>query len=749
MKQWINRQKRLGAGFLLSLLCMIVLFWLPHAPPDPVVPSFQDVRTAYRPSDIPLLDRSGAVIHELRLDATRRRLAWTPLSEISPALQAAVIASEDRRFYQHGGVDGRALIAAMLQRLVGGHSRGASTLSMQVATLLPPDLRSRRGLKRKWRQMRLAWALEQHWSKIEIFEAYLNLVPFRGEREGITAAASFLFDKAPHGITEAEALVLAVLLRAPNARQEAVARRAWVLREAQKGTATRQEVMTAIALALNSPPGTGPRRMLAPHLAHRLLRSTPSFVPVRSTLDGALQRVVVETLRHHLLAVRARHVKDGAVLVVDNATGEVLAYVGGSGDLSSAPYVDGVRARRQAGSTLKPFLYGLAFAQRFLTPASLLEDGPLNLAVAGGLYRPQNYDEHFRGLVTVRTALAASLNVPAVRALELVGAEPFGQQLRRRGCAGRVESGDYYGPSLALGSVDVSLWELVNAYRTLANGGVPGPLRMRGEEVPSSKPVLSVVEGFRVPSQEESELRTPDSGVGNPQSVYSEATTFLVSHILADRESRSATFGLENPLATRFWSAVKTGTSKDMHDNWCVGYSRRYTVGVWVGNFSGEPMHDVSGVTGAAPVWLEVMSWLHRATPSVSPTPPSGVLAKTITFPREIEPQRREWFLTGTEPPSSTQILAEGHPRILTPVSGTVIALDPDIPPARQQILCEAQTTGLRLRWVLDGADMGIATTQLLWHPLPGQHTLSLVDEARRPLDTVTFQVRGSPAPVD
>ena len=209
-------------------------------------------------------------------------------------------------------------------------------------------------------------------------------------------------------------------------------------------------------------------------------------------------------------------------------------------------------ASPRLGSALKPFLYGLALERRLLTPASLLEDTPLDISVAGGLYRPRNYDEQFRGLTTMRTALAASLNSPAVRILELVGTDAFVQQLRSLGLEGAVESGDYYGPALALGSVDASLWELVNAYRTLANGGVRSALRL-------------------VPG-------TPRATAAHR--VYSEATSFLLSHILSDRESRSPAFGLENPLATRFWSAVKTGTSKEMRDNWCVGYTRHYTVGV-------------------------------------------------------------------------------------------------------------------------------------------------------------------------
>ena len=187
--------------------------------------------------------------------------------------------------------------------------------------------------------------------------------------------------------------------------------------------------------------------------------------------------------------------------------------------------------------------------------------------------------------MSVRTALAASLNVPAVRTLGLVGADALrASSSRRLGFDGLREAGDFYGPSLALGSADVSLWELVNAYRALAARRARGARSRLGADEPA--------------------------GDGAAASTPTDAA-FLVSDILADRESRSLTFGLENPLATRFWTAVKTGTSKDMRDNWCVGYSRRYTVGVWVGNFSGEPMRDVSGVTGAAPVWLEVMAWLH------------------------------------------------------------------------------------------------------------------------------------------
>jgi len=241
---------------------------------------------------------------------------------------------------------------------------------------------------------------------------------------------------------------------------------------------------------------------------------------------------------------------------------------------------------------------------------------------------------------------------------------------------------------------------------------------------------------------------TPDERPAAPaRRVHSRTAAFLLSIILADREARSATFGLENPLATRFWTAVKTGTSKEMRDNWCVGYSRRYTVGVWVGNFSGEPMRDVSGVAGAAPVWLDIMNWLHRETPSVPPDQPAGVHAQRVTFAQGTEPDRVEWFLAGTEPGRGSRPIAAGLPRILAPVSGTVIAMDPDIPPSRQRILLEAQGSGEGLRWNLNGTDLGPAARQALWEPFPGRHTLSIADDSGQARATVTFTVRGHIAP--
>jgi len=738
-------------------------------------PSPEQVRAAYAPSDARLLDRRGEVLHELRVDPRVRRLRWTPLAEISPALLDAVLRSEDRRFRQHGGVDPWAVAAAGWTWLRGGPRRGASTISMQLAALLDPELRrgdAPRSGARKWAQMRAAWALEEGWSKDEILEAYLNLVTFRGELQGVAAASAVLFDKQPHGLSQPEAIVLAALLRAPNADRATLLRRSESLsaslrpdparyrsRDRQGAVGCAVELgqplpdgrgsescetgggapvgetsdgvplseagdggplAEAVARVAGRPRGSGPRVKHAPHVARRLLRPGEPG-DVRATLDASLQRFAAAALRQHLLALRGRNAADGAVLVVDNDSGEVLAYVGSSGELSPAPEVDGVRARRQAGSALKPFLYATALEERLLTPATLLDDAPLEIPVGGGLYRPQNYDEQFRGLVSVRSALAASLNVPAVRALQVVGPEGLARSLRQLGIA-LDRPGDDYGPSLALGSADVTLWELVGAYRALARGGVWQPLRLRREGAGAAAPCAG--DGCR---------------------VFSPQTSFLVADMLADRESRAHTFGLESPLATRFWSAVKTGTSKDMRDNWCIGFSPRYTVGVWVGNFSGRPMHDVSGVSGAAPVWLEVMERLHRDGGAPAPTPPPGVVARRVSFAASgsgaAEPARREWFLEGTERPwdgaAPRPPLADA-PRIVSPAPDTVIALDPEIPAARQRVVLEARGAGAL---VLDGLPLG--GTRHLWSPRPGRHSLALVDHQGRALAGVAFLVRG------
>jgi penicillin-binding protein 1C len=630
-------------------------------------------------------------------------------------LQEAVIQAEDKRFYRHAGVDYRAITGALLRGMTSAGLRGASTITMQLASMLDRRLlptKGRRSLSQKWAQMGAAYELEKIWSKKQILEAYLNLVTYRGELQGIAGASRGLFGKNPHGLLQSESLILASMIRAPNASFEETRRRSVLLCETLQWPVEIEDLDGCLRKIYIGPNPLEPRTALAPHVARHLLGRDPDRGAVSCTLDAQTQGLALERLNHHLTVLKGQNVREGAAVVVENGTGDILAYVSHS---EQAPYVDGVRARRQAGSALKPFLYALALEERMLTPASILEDSPVDIAVSNGIYSPGNYDNQFRGGVRARVALASSLNVPAVRTLALVGVEPFLSKLRELGFRGLKESGDFYGPSLALGTADVSLLDLVSAYMTLANGGVKQELRLIREGVDSRSPTR----------------------------VFSQEAAFLVSDILSDREARSCTFGLENPLATRIWSAVKTGTSKDMRDNWCVGYSSRYTVGVWFGNFSGRPMWDVSGITGAAQVWAELMDRLHAGEKSVIPEPPPGIKRQAIEISGTL---RNEWFIEGTEPSAPLELAGRSFPRIRYPAPGTVITVDPDIPEAQQRVLFSAHERSKDHRWILDAKALGSAAASVAWKPKRGKHLLALVDREGRVLDSVSFEVRGSEA---
>lgn len=706
-----------NAGWAISSLVLLGFMslgglWLSSRLVQP--PTFAAVRARWTPSEAWLLDRHGEVIQTLRVEHSIRRLDWVLLAEISPALQRAIVLAEDRRFYEHTGVDLWAIAAALIDGFRQGRLRGASTLSMQTASFLDPSLggRNRRTAWQKIRQMAAALALERRWTKAEILEAYFNLAGFRGELQGIAAAARGLFGKHPSGLNEAESVLLAALLPAPQTDLPRLQARASAIARLGMFHVEHSALESLAVTALGRTPAWGAEANLAPHLARRFLKKPGQHL--RTTLDVRWQRIALDALNQQLAGLGGRNVRDGAAVVVDNGSGEILAYVGSAGTDSRVPNVDGVVARRQAGSTLKPFLYGLALERRYLTAASVLQDSPINLETTTGLYIPQNYDRDFKGPVSVRTALASSLNVPAVRTLALVGVERFRDRLRDLGYEGLTESGEYYGFSLALGSAEVSLPEQVNAYRALANGGQWSPLRLFEEAL-----------------------------AGEARRIISPEAAFIVADILSDGASRAVTFGLDSPLVTRYWTAVKTGTSKNMRDNWCIGFSRRYTVGVWVGNFEGDAMLGVSGVAGAAPAWLAIMNALHAEAPSPDPEPPPGVLSRAIRFAPPIEPPRREWFIAGTETAEVQLAGVDGHgPRLESPPRGVIIALDPDIPARHQQVWFKARN-GSGAVFILDGAAVGPADRPRFWRPRPGSHVLELKRNSDgRILDTVWFQVR-------
>jgi penicillin-binding protein 1C len=727
----------MGALVLLKRCAVAVALALGAVIAQASVPSFDAVRAAHRPSDITVTDRHGEPLQTLRIDTTARRLPWLPLTQVSPALRELVVQGEDQRFWSHGGVDWTGVARGALARAQGS-TQGASTLTMQLAALLDPALArpaGGRGIGQKWTQIGSARELESRWSKAQILEAYLNLVPLRGELVGAPAASHALFGKHPSGLDRSEAALLVALLRAPNAAPPMVQRRACALLS-EPPDCERIGILAERALMKKrTPPPLG--EQMAPHFARWwLARSTAKNAAVpatlRSPIDARLQRLAVQSLRQQMAELQGRQVEDGAVVVLDNVSGEVLAWVGSSGSAwSDAPAVDAVLARRQPGSTLKPFVYALAFERGLLTPASLLDDSPADLDGGSGAFMPRNYDHRYRGWVSVRTALASSLNVPAARTGALVGPEPLFDKLNAAGLQ-LNESGGFHGLALALGSADVSLLQLTNAYRMLANGGQWLP-----------------VAGL--------------AGIaGRAQRVFDARAVFQVTDILADSNARAPTFGLDSALVTRGFAAVKTGTSKDMRDNWCIGFTDRYTVGVWVGNASGEAMHRVSGTQGAAPVWRALVQALHAGRPSRAPMPPPGVERRAITFDAALEPPRDEWFTTGialaaavkTTSPASPktaaasqrvrsgeQVASKRPSGIASPRDGTIFAIDPDMPEPVQRIAFNGESG----QWWLDGRLIGQGS-QLRWMPWPGKHRLELKSSGGQVIDRVHFEVRGATA---
>lgn len=671
----------------------VTLLFLLLAFPAWGVASFEAVKQGYGTTDYTLLDRNGAVLQKTRATYLSRQLSWVPLDEVSPRFVEALLYLEDRRFWRHGGVDFPALAKAMLQNVLRSQRhRGASTIPMQLAGLLDPNLRPRRGRRSFWQkivQMRSAWDLERTWTKAQILEAYVNLVSFQGEKRGIRAASQLLLGKDPHGVTSAEAFYLASRIRAPAQGEAQQKVRACRLYRGWTKGGECAEVEKLFGVTAEREPS-----LQSPSLAYHLLNRLKGGAArsIATSLDRATQEKAIELLQGQLGSLREKNVRDGAVLVIENQTGLVRAYVANSGEGSSAKFVDGILALRQAGSTLKPIVFASAFEKGILTPESLLEDSPVEIAVEGGVgvYRPQNYDNQFHGWVTARESLASSLNVPAVKVFLKIGAEALVDKLTALGFS-QLRRPEDYGPSLALGSADISLWELTNAYRTLANGGAFHPASFfEAEKAEARKRVF-------------------------PPDVAEKITA-----ILSDRQARSLTFGLENALATRGQAAVKTGTSQDMRDNWCLGYGKHFTVGVWVGNLTGEPMWNVSGVTGAAPIWAAMMDFLEAGGPLKN----EGAPTVARSAPRALSVRKIS--------------------RLLYPTDGLILALDPDIPPGRQKIFFEVEGKEPGLRVELTGeTGKKLRVQGEGWVPEHGVFQAVLKDGQGRVRDKVAFEVRG------
>lgn len=630
---------------LVGVLVMLALPWVALVVTAALTPLPEALRedADYGPSRR-LLDRNGVVLREVRAsDGTRAR--WAPLEEVSEDVKMALLAAEDIRFRSHPGVDPLAMARAFGQAIL--HRKivsGASTLTQQLARQL---FRRPRTLSGKFREMALALRIEWSLSKDEILEQYLNRAPFGPNLRGVEAASRFYFDKASRELSLAQAAALAGMPQGPSLydpRRHAPRlskRRDRILeRMRAEGLVTEERASLAMAEPIVVTEVGGGLDIL--HFSHALLsgRLDPSVTPaqgtaseLRTTLDARLQREVEAHVRATVRELRDRKASAASVVVLENATGDILAYVGSHDpfDAEGLGANDGVLALRQPGSTLKPFVYELAFERLGMMPATLLPDIELRLAEEGGEYRPRNYDGRFHGPVRAREALASSYNVPAVYLAATLGPDRVVERLRALGFDSLERGPSHYGAAIALGDGEVRLLDLANAYATLARGGLHREVRA-------------------VSTAEASEAVR----------VLDPTATALVTEILADPAARLGGFGERNILELPFPAAVKTGTSKGYRDNLTVGFTREVTVAVWVGNFDGSPMQGISGVTGAGPLFHAVM----LSASSRDPAPLARTSLESVevcalsgALPSPACPHRvREVFAPGTAPSQSCEM---------------------------------------------------------------------------------------------
>jgi penicillin-binding protein 1C len=639
--QWLGR----GA---LVLFALVALAWigLKFIPVPEAL-----LRTP--PVSLELTDRHGKTLRETRVgERFRREVAYR---EVPSNVVHAMLAAEDKRFLSHSGVDwlatGRAAVSSALE---GRKTSGASTISQQLIKL---SVRRPRTWTTKGIEMASALRLEQIWSKEEILAAYLNRLDFGNLNFGVAAAANYYFGKPLADLSNAEAALLAGLPlnsarlnphinpAGAKRRQETVLRR---MREA--GWLAQEEYDRAVAEPLRY--ARARRVFHAPHFVDLVLQRESGirgtgFQPVgtagvpsgalvenrqdarcpdrrddcatcgrglqgevRTTLDLDLNRFIERSVTERLANLRAQSVRDAAVVVLDNRTGDVLGLVGSENYFApGSGMVNGATQPRSAGSTIKPVTYLLAL-ERGDTAATIVPDVPTEFPTPTGPYRPENYHRHCQGPARYREALACSLNIPAVRVLRsLGGAAPLQRRLQAWGVTTLPREPEEYGLGLTIGNAEVRLIELANLYATLARMGEWRP--------------------YRVLIDADTPVRAPlDSRTGAP--VSQRDLCWLIADMLSDNAARIPAFGANSALRFDFPVACKTGTSTDFRDNWAMGCTPEFTVGVWVGNFSGAPMREVSGVTGAAPIMHDVMGYLHQRFGTTGFERPASIVDRSV-----------------------------------------------------------------------------------------------------------------------
>lgn len=603
-----------------------------------------------------ILDREGHLLWEI-IDPTGGRRTIVPLEQISPHLINATIATEDRFFYLNVGVDPIAIVRAVYYNVSEGDIvSGASTITQQLARniLLTPEERIEQSFSRKLKEAVLAVEINRRYTKTQILEIYLNQIYYGNLAYGIEAAAQTYFGKSARDLTLSEASLLAGLPQSPAVHdpyvnpEGAKARQADVLRlmvEANYITPTDAEAAKFETLDnLRELSST----FVAPHFVSYVRQELEKIVPpeyiyqaglrVQTTLDPRLQAIAEEEIRQQVETLRDRHVTNGALVALDVETGQILAMVGSKDfrDETIDGQVNMAISPRQPGSTIKPLTYLVAFEKLGWTPSQLIMDTPVEYPDwAGNIYKPANYDNKFHGPVSLRIALANSYNIPPIKALEAVGVDALKDMAARLGITTLTR--DDYGLSLTLGSGEIPLIEMTGAYQALANGG----------KFVAPTSILQITDSFgRVIEP----LRSP------PRQVLRVEHAYLMTHILADNEARSLSFGPNSYLNLSRPAAAKTGTTTDFRDNWTIGYTPDIVTGVWVGNADRTPMLNITGLSGAGPIWHNFMERAHEGRPIRDFVRPPTIIelevcADSGTLPSQVCPMRRKEIFYQDQPP--------------------------------------------------------------------------------------------------
>lgn len=662
------------------------------APPPPALALSVEVR-----------DREGRLLRPFALADGRWRLK-AETRDIDRRFRDMLVAYEDKRFWEHGGVDPLALMRAAGQMLRHGRVvSGGSTLTMQVARLLEPREGSgfKAKLSAKLAEMRRAIQLEARLSKSEILALYLTLAPYGGNIEGVRAASLAWFGKEPRRLSLAEAALLVALPQAPESRRPdrhpARAQRARdkvLVRLGEAGLFGAAEV--AFAGRAPVPTGRIALPMLAAHAAENARRQQPAAQVHALAIDASAQARL-----EALAAERVRELGTGvslALVMVDNASGEVLARVSGADplDIERAGAVDLTRAIRSPGSTLKPFIYGLAFEDGIAHPETLIEDRPARF----GAYRPRNFDRDYQGTVSVRQALQLSLNVPAVVLLQAVGPQRLASRLGQTGFSLKLPPGEVPGLAVGLGGVGMSLDALAGLYTGIANGGLAHGLRER-----------------------------LDSAASGPEEARQLMSPVAAAYLA---QSLAGTPAPRNERAGRI--AFKTGTSFGYRDAWAVGFDGRRTVAVWVGRPDGQPVPGMIGREAAAPILFEAFARLVSRPAPFAPAPREALDVKNAQLPPPLRHFGR----------ASVQGGAEEGPRIAFPPDGASLEREGDEP----LVLKVSGGTG-KLTVFVDGVPSGqpAGAATLFWRPAGAGFVRLTVMDAAGSTDSVTLRIRGAADP--